>query len=267
MPSRLIQRHDQFFKRLLEQDGTAGALLRERLPPEVADRLGPDAPELVSGSFVSRELQEHQTDRLYRVRMVDGEMAFIYALIEHKSSPDPNVALQLLGYMVQIWQWWLRQQINARNGIRRRLPPIFPLVVYHGEAEWRIPLDFAGGVELSADDARHPHVLNFRYSLADLGRIDDVELSREENLRIGLLILKHGDRDGDLRATLLRLGRLAAAIGSDDLVALVRYILIEPNEVEAAMLQEILKEILPGQETRIMSIAAEQWKAEGIRDW
>jgi hypothetical protein len=118
---------------------------------------------------------------------------------------------------------------------------------------------------LSADDARHPHILNFRYSLADLGRIDDVELSREENLRIGFLILKHGDRDGDLRATLLRLGRLAAAIGFDDLVALVRYILVEPNEVEAAMLQEVLKEILPGQETRIMSIAAEQWKAEGIQ--
>ena len=98
MPSRLIQRHDQFLKRLLEHEGTAGALLRERLPPAVADRLGPDAPELVSGSFVNRELQEHQTDRLYRVRMVDGETAFIYALIEHKSSPDPHVALQLLGY-------------------------------------------------------------------------------------------------------------------------------------------------------------------------
>ena len=110
MPSRLIQRHDQFFKRLLEHEGTAGALLRERLPPAVADRLGPDAPELVSGSFVNRELQEHQTDRLYRVRMVDGETAFIYALIEHKSSPDPHMALQLLSYMVQIWQWWIRHE-------------------------------------------------------------------------------------------------------------------------------------------------------------
>jgi hypothetical protein len=42
----------------------------------------------------------------------------------------------------------------------------------------------------------------------------------------------------------------------------VRYILAEPNEVEAAALREVLKEIIPGQETRVMSIAAEQWKAE-----
>jgi predicted transposase/invertase (TIGR01784 family) len=262
MTSRLIQRHDQFFKRLLEHEGTAGALLRERLPPAVANRLGPDAPELVSGSFVNRELQEHQTDRLYRVRMVDGETAFIYALIEHKSSPDPCVALQLLGYMVQIWQWWIRHESNARNGGRRRFPPIFPIVVYHGEAEWRIPLDFIGGINLCDDDALHSHHLDFRYSLADLGRIDDARLSHQETLRVGLLILKRGNRDGDLRQTLLVLGRAALAIGYDDLVALVRYILAEPNEVEAAVLREVLKEIVPGQETRVMSIAAEQWKAE-----
>ena len=42
MRSRLIRRHDQFFKRLLEQPGAAGALLRERLPPEIAKLLGPD---------------------------------------------------------------------------------------------------------------------------------------------------------------------------------------------------------------------------------
>jgi hypothetical protein len=64
---------------------------------------------------------------------------------------------------------------------------------------------------------------------------------------------------------LLVLGRAALAIGYDDLVALVRYILAEPNEVEAAVLREVLKEIIPGQETRVMSIAAEQWKAEGIQ--
>jgi predicted transposase YdaD len=265
MPPRLIQRHDQFFKRLLERDGTAGALLRERLPPAIAERLGPDAPELVAGSFVSRELQEHQTDRLYRVRMVDGEIAFIYALIEHKSSPDLNVTLQLLGYMVQIWQWWIRQEINSRNNRRRRLPPIFPIVVYHGEAEWHIPLDFVGGMDLSVDDALRPHHLNFSYSLADLGRIEDAELSRDETLRVGFLILKHGSRNGDLRETLLKLGKLAATLGYDDLVALVRYILSEPNAVEAAIIGDVLKEIIPGQETRIMSIAAEQWKAEGFQ--
>jgi hypothetical protein len=126
------------------------------------------------------------------------------------------------------------------DGCRRRgLPAIFPLVIYHGEAEWRIPLDFASGIDL-ADDALRPHLLNFRYSLADLGRIDDARLSREKRLRIGLLILKRGSGDGDLRETLLALGRAALSIGFDDLVALVHYILLESNEVEAAVLRDVL---------------------------
>ena len=57
MPSRLIKRHDQFFKRLLDQAGTAGALIRERLPAVVAERLSSGAPELVSGSFVDNEIR------------------------------------------------------------------------------------------------------------------------------------------------------------------------------------------------------------------
>lgn len=265
MPSRLIKRHDQFFKRLLDHAGTAGALIRERLPWEVAERLAPDAPELVSGSFVDNELREYHTDRLYRVRTVDGEAAFIYALVEHKSSPDPGIGLQLLIYQTRVWQWWVEHQGQGREeGGRRRLPAIFPLVIYHGEAAWRIPLDFASGID-HADDALRPYLLNFRYSLADLGRIDDARLSREKRLRIGLLILKRGSGDGDLRETLLELGRAALSLGFDDLVALVHYILLESNEVEAAMLRGVLKEIVPDQEARIMSIAAEEWKAEGIQ--
>jgi predicted transposase/invertase (TIGR01784 family) len=265
MPSRLIKRHDQFFKRLLDHAGTAGVLLRERLPKEVAERLAPDAPELVSGSFVDNELREYHTDRLYRVRTVDGEAAFIYALVEHKSSPDPGIGLQLLIYQTRVWQWWVEHQGQRwEEGGRRRLPAIFPLVIYHGKAEWRIPLDFASGIDL-ADDALRPYLLDFRYSLAELGRIDDARLSREKRLRIGLLILKRGSGEGDLREILLELGRAALSLGFDDLVALVHYILLESNEVEAAMLRGVLREIVPDQEARIMSIAAEEWKAEGIQ--
>ncbi|WP_157619360.1 hypothetical protein [Skermanella stibiiresistens] len=42
---RLIQRHDQFFKRLLEQPSAAGALIRERLPVAVAACLAPGDPD------------------------------------------------------------------------------------------------------------------------------------------------------------------------------------------------------------------------------
>ncbi|EWY40399.1 hypothetical protein N825_36975 [Skermanella stibiiresistens SB22] len=265
MNSRVIRRHDQFFKLLLDQPGAAGTLLRERLPVEVSSRLSAEDPELVNTSFVDAELRERRADRLYRVRLRDGRQALIYVLVEHKSAPDPRIGLQLLIYMVRIWEWWERHEGKDANGKPRLLPVILPLVVYHGHAEWRVPLDFADGFDVD-DDTLRPYLVDFRYSLADLGRIDDAALSDQNALRVGLLILKHGDGGGDIRETLLRLGRAEAALGVDDLAILVRYIIAEPNKIEPGLLRDVLKEIVPGQETRIMSIAAEMWKAEGMAD-
>jgi len=257
--SRLIQRHDQFFKRLLDQPGAAGALLRERLPPEVAALLDDRPPEHIPGSFVPAELREYRTDRLYRVRTVTGRPWFVHCIVEHKSKPDPWIGPQLLGYTVQILEWWKRTEVP---GEAVPLPAVISIVVYHGKAEWRVPLALADTV--GADPEVRPWLVDFRYVLVDLGHIEDARLSRNEVLRVGFLILKYGTRDADLRETLLTLGRAALALGFDDLVAAVRYILFEPNEVEAGILREVLREIMPGQEERVMSIAGEQLKAEGF---
>ena len=254
--SRLIQRHDQFFKRLLDQPGTAGALLRERLPFEIVALLDDQPPEHIQGSFVPPELREYRTDRLYRARTRLGPPILFHTVVEHKAQPHARTGLQLLGYKTEILEWWDRE-----HGPSVPLPPVISIVVYHGKVGWRVPLTLAEIV--SAAPELRPWLVDFRYTLVDLGHIADAELSSNEILRVGFLILKYGSRDGDLRETLLTLGRAALALGFDDFVALVRYVLGEPNEVEAGILRDVLTEIMPGQEERIMSIAAEQWKAEG----
>jgi predicted transposase/invertase (TIGR01784 family) len=125
--------HDQFFRALLERPKAAGALLRERLPKELADQIVGD-PTLVEGSFIDEGMRRSQCDRLYRVQLRSGGEAFVYFLIEHKSAPDGRVALQLLRYLARIWE---RHQ--RRGGRRGLLPAVFPLVVYHGRARWTVP--------------------------------------------------------------------------------------------------------------------------------
>ncbi|CAK0773651.1 hypothetical protein CCP4SC76_5780004 [Gammaproteobacteria bacterium] len=68
MPKRLIQRHDAFFQRLLDQPESAATLLRERLPEEVACLLVDEPPEPIPGSFISQRLRGYRTDRLIRTR-------------------------------------------------------------------------------------------------------------------------------------------------------------------------------------------------------
>ena len=83
----ISQPHDRFLKTLLSNPETAGTLLQERLPKEVAELLSPEAPELVDGSFVDEELRAHLTDRLYLAKTVTGRTALLYVLVEHKEFP------------------------------------------------------------------------------------------------------------------------------------------------------------------------------------
>jgi hypothetical protein len=145
VPTRLFHRHDAYFKRLLDQPGTALALLHERLPTAVARRLVDEEPEALSTSFISDELEERRPDRLYRTRTTDGQPVLVYTLVEHKSSPDHRIGLQLLGYDVQILNWWDKLEGRDENGRLRKLPALFSIVVYNGEERWNVPLTLTGG--------------------------------------------------------------------------------------------------------------------------
>ena len=124
MAPRQVQRHDQLFQQLLDKPSVAGTLLRERLPAEVVKLLADEPPELVPGTFVSRRLRGYRTDRLYRTRTVAGRPVLIFALIEHKSHPEPRIALQLLGYQCQILERWAKQEGNSPDGSILPLPAV-----------------------------------------------------------------------------------------------------------------------------------------------
>jgi predicted transposase YdaD len=109
MPRQIANVHDAFFKQVLADPELAGQFLREQLPPEVADLLGPESPEPLPASFVDEQLREHHSDLLFRVHLKAGSEAFAYLLLEHKSSPDEGARLQLLRYVVRVLTNWYEQ--------------------------------------------------------------------------------------------------------------------------------------------------------------
>ena len=121
---------------------------------------------------------------------------FAYAIIEHKSRPDRFVAWQLLQYQVRLFEWWLRQPGNRR----KPFPRVYSMVVYHGAARWKTPLDFDG---LAGDGkGASPFFLNYRYTLVDLGSVPDEKMSADPALRAGQLALKYVQRPEEQAAAL-----------------------------------------------------------------
>ncbi len=159
--------HDALFRAMVSNPGRAAALLRDCLPEAVVKLLDPDRPpEPVEGSFVDGEGARTQCDALFRVRLLDGRPARVYALLEHKSHVDPATPLQLARYMTSVWTREFEERGYAAD---RRLPPIFPVVFYHGTGRWTAPLSLAEMVDAPAGTG--DPVAGFAYSLRDLGRI------------------------------------------------------------------------------------------------
>jgi hypothetical protein len=250
--------HDAFFRALMDEPGVAAALLREHLPAEVAALLAPDAPELLDAHFVAAHLRHSQADRLYKARALTGDEVYIYVLLEHKSVPDPEVGVQLLGYLAEIWRRLDRQRLEQGGAVGSERSPIVPLVIYHGAREWNVPLSF--GETVAADPALRSYLPNFTYSLLDLGQVPDERLSGQRVARGGLRVLKYSHRpDGQGAAVLAAVDDL---LGSGILVSAFIYINWAYDAVDRRAIEGALARAPDEQREAVMSVMAQE-RAEG----
>jgi predicted transposase/invertase (TIGR01784 family) len=135
---------------------------------------------------VAEDLRGDWSDLVYRVRWVGDDASLeVYLLFEHKSRPEHWTMLQLLRYVVASGERFRKQHPKAR-----RLPPVYPLVLYHGERRWRAPRSFHELVQ-PLPEALAPYVPQFRYALHDISERAGAEIKGEVLTRLVLLALRH----------------------------------------------------------------------------
>ena len=264
--SKVLLPHDAYTKALLDEPGHMEALVRDHLPAALKKRIKKDAvPEALDGNFIDRKLRQSQSDRLYRIALKRGGHAYIYVLIEHKSSPDRRIFQQLLRYQLGIWE---------KYGDQNDKPPlIFPLVIYHGKQPWNIPESLDEMTEDS--EALRPYGLQYRYCLLDLGHIPFRKMSSSPTLRAGLVALwgaswlEEGEGKAELAAILRELE------GSGLAIRTVEYILhewpISEEEYQAALVEvnpeqaeETVETIAQIYEKRYMARGLAKGMAQGM---
>ena len=247
--------HDALFRALLADPGRAETLVREYLPPAVAAELS-DAPiRLVDASFVDAVLHRSHSDRLFEARLKDGGTAFVYVLLEHKASHDPGTPLQMLGYMVRIWQ----RYAGDRASRLRALPPIVPLIFYHGRTRWTGALSvaemIAGEGELAAFARRLCCVLH------DLGERPLPALSRDPEVWSGLAALVAAFRGQPEEGVLRRI--LSGLPDGSELEMQVLSYIVRTYELTPAVLETAARAAKPQRWEALMSTVAEAWVREG----
>lgn len=164
--------HDKFARQFLTHPERARDFLNNFLPAALKNQIDFSTLEIDPTDLVDSKLQEHRTDVLFSLRQVNNEPLFVYVLVEHKSYLEDRVALQLLRYMMQIWE---------KCDKKEPLPMILPLVLYHGERDWNISSHFKDLFHVLP--GAEPYMVDFSYQLLNLKEEPD------ENIKGGAIYL------------------------------------------------------------------------------
>ncbi|AVX38810.1 Rpn family recombination-promoting nuclease/putative transposase [Yersinia massiliensis] len=248
--------HDAIFKQFLTHLQTARDFLEIHLPPELRQICDLNTLQLESGSFVENDLKAYYSDVLYslKTQMQDG---YIYALIEHQSSPDKQMAFRLMRYAIAAMQ----RHLEAGN---EKLPLVIPILFYHGQVT---PYPYSmNWLQAFSSPIMAGKLYSSDFPLVDVTVIPDDEIMTHRSIAMLELLQKH-IRRRDLSKLSDRLViLLSRGYNTDDqLVSLINYMLQDGEDSVPKTFIWDLARRSPQHKELLMSIA-DKLKQEGHQE-
>ncbi|HXP91376.1 MAG TPA: Rpn family recombination-promoting nuclease/putative transposase [Fibrobacteria bacterium] len=174
--------HDEFFKEIFGDPDRARDFITGTLPSEVLEILDLSQIRREPESFLTAQLAEDFADLVFSCP-IQGGNALVALLLEHKSWAPRHPHLQLLAYMLGIWEQ------AEKEG--RPLPPVIPLVLYNGPGEWKVRS--FGACLPEVPEVLHPFLPEFQFVLLDLARESVPELQNrfhDRSVRLALELMR-----------------------------------------------------------------------------
>ncbi len=210
--------HDGSYRRLFSHAVMVEDLIRRYVAPPWLDRLDFSTLEMVPAHYVSDELEQRESDVVWRLRYgPSGDWFYVYLLIEFQSGVFHFMAIRVLSYIMLLYEDLIRKKRLTRSG---KLPPVVPIVLYNGDRRWTAPLQVSELIESLPGFRRH--LPAFEYLVIDEGAQGAAGAARQSGSR-GLstgAVVGSGGNTKDHRLIdrgIGRSGAARAAAGHDDL--------------------------------------------------
>ncbi len=229
--------HDQFFKGMFSQPEIAIGYIRNFLPKEIWQDLQLDQLTLDGTSYINHELKAYFSDLVWQCPYHDSEINIAF-LFEHKTYQPKFVHIQLLRYMMQMWE----QDIKEK---RKYLRPVIPIIVYQGLKKWKIrPMaEYFPDVDKSLTK----YVPNFEYELSDLPRIPEDDILKLDSKKLTLALYSMANYRSFVRniETLDRIfvvfDRFENMEENTNFVNMILVYLMKTNHIKTNEMKEILE--------------------------
>ena len=251
--------HDGLFKAFLTTPDTAKDMLEIHLPTHLKTLCDLSTLKLESGSFLEDDLRPYYSDVLYSMKTECGD-GYIYALIEHQSSPDEHMAFRMFRYAIAAMQ----KHLDAGN---KELPLVVPLLFYHGKTS---PYPYSmNWLDCFSEPDQAKALYNNAFPLVDVTVMADSEIMQHKRIALLELVQKHIYQK-DINDIL---GSLAMLLLNDyhtdsQVRTLIEYLVNVGETQNVNTLLEELAQQVPKHEGVLMTIAEQlilQGKQEGLQ--
>jgi predicted transposase/invertase (TIGR01784 family) len=181
---RKLTAHDYFFKQLFADSKHVRAFIEGEFPQKFVRQLDLTTLQADESHVVNSEMKEYAADVLYICRYAGKTNLRLAFLLEHKSYVPEYPHLQLLRYMLNLWEKDVQE--------KRPLRPVMPVIVYHGTGQWHLRsfADYFGqGV---IDEFLTKFLPSFDYWLTNLQERpkEKIQQQFDAELRAALLLMK-----------------------------------------------------------------------------
>ena len=142
--------------------------------------------ERVDKSFVTGRFRRLESDMVWKLP-VQGETVYLYLLLEFQSKVDRFMALRMLRYILEFYS-----TLVPGLGKGERLPAVFPLMLYNGDAPWTAPVELSDLIETRVE---RPFLPSFSYYKIAENEFPQGVLERTRNLVSALFLVETTDPD------------------------------------------------------------------------
>nr|WP_315219017.1 Rpn family recombination-promoting nuclease/putative transposase [uncultured Duganella sp.] len=186
---------DMLYKQLFAHPEVVRDLLTGFVSAEWTGSLDIGAFERINASYTGDGGKARHEDIVWRAK-IGGDWVYVYLLLEFQSRSDPWMALRMQVYVGLLCQDLVAQHRLSRHG---KLPPVLPVVLYHGRKPWRASTDLAK-LMLPPPEGLERYQPSQHYLLIDQHR--NVGADGRSNVLAILFRLMRSHTDGEMREAL-----------------------------------------------------------------
>ena len=166
-----MAQHDSSYHLLFSHPDLVEDLVRNFVPEEWVQHLDFTGMQRVNAKFHTEGMEQRDGDLIYRIPHQDGDgEIYLYLLLEFQSKPDKWMALRIMVYTGLLYQQIIKEKQLGEDSL---LPPVFPLVLYNGDARWRYPLDVQSLIALPRNSALQRWQPNMQFFLLEENQYPD----------------------------------------------------------------------------------------------